>query len=294
MSIYEAIKEEEEQLKKEMGEELQEEVPEEVEDVPEEKDEEPKDEIKEESKEETLTPTDFYRMRQKNKLLESRLDSALANQQAPQKAEVESQQGFNKPEPDKAENYEAWLEWRNEKLEYQINHLGEKFETVSKKIEQEEQAERQRRLYEGAANEISQYEAEYRKVVPDYDTVTQNAYQNLLSAYETIGIPRQEAAGHIAKQVLDISAAAYRKGISPAEAIYDYCVERFGRPVQKEEKPAANLKKIEETKRRSATGLSSGGQSGSPTLTIDAAAELSLGEFAKLDSATLRRLERGG
>lgn len=304
MSIYDAIKEEEELLKQQMGEaEMPKQEEHEETEVAPEEEAAPADETESAGHEatetakgdEALTPTDFYRMRQKNKILEQRLDD-ISRAQPTQQAVEQSSVGFNKPEPDKMENYEGWLEWRNEKLEYQLSNLEGKFEQVAQKIEQEEAANRQRQLYEGAAKEIAQFENEYKKVVTDYDSVTQNAYNNLLTAYQTIGFGREEAAAKIAQQVLDISAAAYRKGINPAEAIYDFCLERFGRP-QAQAKPdveapkPSNLKKIEETKRRSVSGIAAGGQTSSPQITIESAAEMSLGEFAKLDASTLRRLE---
>ena len=110
-----------------------------------------------------------------------------------------------------------------------------------------------------------------------------------------------------------------KKGIDPAAAIYDYCIETLGyvpgsvkngaqrtrqqiadEDDMEDEAPRGtvtrkpNLRIIAQNKRRSATGLSGGGQGGSARLNKQDVANMTLGELANLDTDMWAELEKLG
>lgn len=208
---------------------------------------------------------------------------------------AKAQPANDDPEPNRADDPEAWLMWDNRRIKAELEELKQGVGVI--------QAEKhETRVFQRAQQELEGYENKFRSVRSDYDQVTSHAYAQWTHALK-IAAPhasKEDIAKHIMKEVFTIAGTAKLQGEDPAEAIYLHAVERFGVPEVKAEpkedpKPKLpNLKEIDKNKKKSASPLMGGQSSSGLNLSKEAAADMSLAEFSKLTPTQLRELEAMG
>ena len=220
-------------------------------------------------------------------------------------------------EPDKATNPQAWNEWRIRSLEKTIET---KLAPIEKNYQQTEEQRTANERISGAVNEFKQIRDNYIKENPDFVPAFTHSYNKMTEAMALMnpGWSKEQVIKEADWQMLQFSANCAKKGVNPAEAIYDLCIERFGwKPGQAEakpskraavepedeheeqetpvrERPKTDLRTIDRNRKRSVTPLSRGGQSGSSRLTKEAIADMPLGEMLNLEASDWDALERLG
>jgi hypothetical protein len=262
-----------------------------------------------------LTNADWARQRRELRELKAKLTKLESEKVAPVTAKEEPKKEEVKAaepakEPDKNENYQAWLEW---KLQQQDNTIQEQAK-LTKDYQDWKTAktneEQQSRLTDAAIEEFTRIEDAYKKDNPDYGDAMDFAREKYKDAAKIFYPDKTEKQIEeaIDKQMLAYAANYAAKGLNPAEELYDLVVERFGykkgtvtdmeedetKPSARTEPKKPNLRVIEGNRKRSATPLGTGGQSGSIPITKEIAADMSLGEFSRLTQEDLINLENMG
>lgn len=258
-------------------------------------------------------------MRRKNRELEDRLRdlearvAKPAQEAAPAKpAAVEKPQ--QDPEPDKAKDPEAWKDWK-------IRDQERRLAAIEGKTQEDRQQNEINTQISRAKDEFRSVQADYIKRNPDYPNAFKVGYENYTRSLR-IAHPEwtnQEIVNTADYRLLLYAGQMAKKGVNPAEAIYDYCIETLGyvpgsvkaqprraerdedeidddfeevQPRREVRKP--NLRVIDRNKRRSANGIGGGGQGSSARMTKQNVADMTLGEMANLDTDVWSELEKFG
>lgn len=211
-------------------------------------------------------------------------------------------------EPDKNVNYQEWLEWKLNQNDTTIKEQQTLIKDFKDWREDQKKNADINKLYSDATQEFLTIEKEYGKVNPDYGNAIEFARSKYVDAAKLMYPDRTESQIEEATniQMLKFASDCAKKGLNPAEELYDLAIERFGytkteaqEAVEDEEPPQRkvdrpNLNRIASNKRRSASPLSGGGQGGSIPITKEIAADMSIGEFSKLSPDELAMLENMG
>ena len=294
-------------------------IEEEVKEEPEEPAVEPA-EPAEEVKDEALSPSAAAfakERREKRELaaqkaaLEAKLSDALRRAESASQSPVrqEEKKSDAKPEvineePNKLENYEEWLEWKDQQSEKLAREaLAAANEVRAWRDEQRQQSEYST-MVSSAVEEFVAIENEYRAKNQEYGDAIEYGRQRYGDALKLLNpaLSSAQIEKQIDQQMLMFAAQAKGKGLNPAEELFSMAVERFGytpseKTPSKAEAPAVQsvsrpkLSVVQSNKRRSATGLSGGGQGGSASLTAVDLENMTNAEFSKLSPSQLRELE---
>ena len=246
-------------------------------------------------------------------LEESRAAPATTTTTPEKKADAEV---VSDPEPNKAANPQAWNEWRIRALEKTIT---DKIAPIEKTYQVTEEQRVANERISGAVNEFKQIRDEYIQKNPDFVPAFTHGYNKVTEAYALMNPSwsKERIVKEADWQMLQFASDCARKGINPAEALYDLSIERFGykpgqakaaketraqpraqeaqddaEPAPQREKPRADLRTIDRNRKRSVTPLARGGQSGSSRLTKESVANMTNGELLNLDPADWDALER--
>jgi hypothetical protein len=203
------------------------------------------------------------------------------------------------PEPaDKDSN--AWLKWKVRQQDKVISQITER-ETQTRG--QQEITSRVR----GAINEFRSIRDDYVKKNPDFVPAFQFAYNKhaeLMKLDHPTWTP-QQIVRELDWKLLQAAGSYAKEGINPAEALYDLAIETYGYVPNSggktetessatgvaTQRPRTDLRTIDSNRRRSATGLTSGGSSGSIKLTKEAVAKMTNGELLNLSEEDWKQLE---
>lgn len=267
--------------------------------------------------EKPLTNADWARQRRENRELKARLAKLEAEKSAPAtaasakeepKPEAKDAKAEPEKEPDKTQNYQAWLEWKIAKNDSTIEGQQKLIEELREERVKTQKKEEEDRVTNAAIEEFTDIEEAYKKQNPDYENAIEFARKKYLDAAKMFYPDKTEKQIEeaIDKQMLQYASGYAARGLNPAEELYDLVQERFGyvktepkvetqeeKPRQ-EARPRQNLKIVNENRRRSASPLGNGGQSGSIPITKEIAADMSLGEFSRLTPDDLMNLENMG
>lgn len=213
-------------------------------------------------KEEKLDAAAFARMRR---------ELREAKQKA---AELERAQ---QPQPQKKEAEPA-QETAEERLAHLEGHIAKK------------------ELTQRAIQEFSSIERQYMAENPHYDAAGALVQKEMIRAEMLLNpaMTPERAAQNVMNKILSIASGAVNQGANPCEVLYDMAVERFGfKPEAKQEakEKKTDLAKIDSNKKRSATPLAAGGNSGKAAVTLESIANMSLADFNKLTPEQMRELE---
>lgn len=250
-------------------------------------DDDQKDEPKKEEK--PLEGKDYARMRRERR--EARKAEIAADEAArfqTQQPELQPDKEKPKavdsdPEPDRATRYPEWLEWSTR----QANAKADK---LSKKLEEIEQKEQEKRLIDSAVDDFTAIEQEFKKIEPAYDAAAEfyltQMSKSLKLLYPTA--TKAQIAETIKMQVLNKAAAYHAQGLDPAEELFEEAVSLGFSPSEekktapKEEKKP-DMDKLSENRKRNA-GMAGGG-SNPKKLTLSVAANMTTGEWKNLSKA---------
>jgi len=238
----------------------------------------------------------YARMRRENRMLAERLAAIEADKERERKEEEERKKAIEDPEPNKDDNYEGWLEWRDRQLEKTVLTVSQQLEELRAWKQNQEAETEQKTIYSAAVEEFSGYERQFASKVPDYKDAAQHARAILKTSIAVLypdATPEQLERATNAK-VLEFASNAVKNGLNPAEEVYKIAKSRFGYVQRQEEdkqdqKGKPNLKVIERNKKRSASALNAGGQGSSSGVSLET---MSFTEFNRLTPAQLEELER--
>jgi hypothetical protein len=228
----------------------------------------------------------------------------------PEQKKPDAQVVNKDPEPDQAKDPTAWMQWKIRKQDEQLSALTGK--TV--------QTERERELATvetAAVGELQEISKRYMRKNPDYAPAVLFAEREYGKALkmQNPNMSVDDINAFMKKEMLRLSVGWVAKGLDPAEEIYDMCIERFGyvpnsggrREQQFKEdngeearnptgmrRKSPDLRVVNNNRRRSASPLQGSGQGGSPHMSKEAAADMTLGEMAQFDQADWDALERMG
>lgn len=178
-----------------------------------------------------------------------------------------------------------------------------KTETTEEKVarlESEQNAQRQARerqdLERQAIDEFNEIETEFKKETPDYDQasahVIQSMYNGAKAAYPDL--TDKQALGFVQRRVLQIASAAAKRGLNPAEVLYQMAFDNYGyqpgAPKKKDTQKADNLKNIAKNRKRSASSMAGAGQNAGARATIDEANKMDLATFGNMSEAEIDEL----
>jgi len=285
-NLYDQIEEDELKLKEEdkepEGAVAEETLIEEAEEAEEVSDEEEEEEEPEEEPEQKLDASAYVRMRKEKRALQDE-NEALKAEKTPQVT------NDTDPEPNKAEAYEEWLEWKD-------RGLSKRQDKIEEWQGKQDRATEQKAVWNGAVNEFQGFEKQFQKITPDYEAAATHMKDRLSDSYRLVNpeLTAQEVDSKVSNYILQNAAQAAQSGYNPAESLYRQSKERFGFTKQEAASPTrkrTDLKKIDSNRRKSASPLQSGGQSSSAQIGIEEVAGMSMADFAKLTPSQLRELE---
>jgi hypothetical protein len=210
------------------------------------------------------------------------------------------------PEPDKATNYEGWLEWNlrqtqraNEELRGTVDGLNKWKETTEQRTQRETFEQEEKRAF-------LELESGFAPTVPDYKEVTEWGWSQLAQSIKMLNprMSQQQIHQETNKRVLAMAQEAAGRGEHPIESLYWHAKNSGYQPkaapageqpavVTKTEKLKPDLKQIAASQKKSGSPLSGGGKSGKPPLSREhvASSEFGFKDFVKLTPSELRELE---
>lgn len=195
-------------------------------------------------------------------------------------------------EPDVNTNPVEWVKWNMEKTEAQLQE-------VKAWKEEQSRAAQQNQTIQGAVQELSRYENEFKATAEDYDDVSGFMVNELKRSFKLMhpGASDDQITQAVQRHVLLEASRYAQAGLNPVEEMYLRAKNELGyqpkTPVQEDtqEELRPDLDKIAKNKQRSA-GMA--GASGSPQRAVPstkaAAAAMSPREWAKLSAEDKRRI----
>ena len=226
---------------------------------------------------------------------------AKSENDAAAKARIERKKRLKAEE--RAAALEEKLNNQGDKDQIQDDNGGDKEETADEKLARLEAAEEQRQqqqLREQAADELAAIEDEYMEdpTNADYKAASTHMIKAMYQAVTHLnpGISQKKAIAEVQNKVLQIASAAARKNQNPAEVLHQMAYDNYGfdpnvkPPGKKKTNAADNLKKKAKNKKRSANGLTGGGQTAGARVTIEEADNMSLSDFGNMSDAEIDEL----
>lgn len=197
------------------------------------------------------------------------------------------------PEPNKAEDHVAWLEWQNRQLSKSVGDLTAWQKQQAEAQEEQNKTLSQRKDIEEATQELGGYIAEFAKekgdtaqVLEHLEEVLKSSVKNLFPQYNATQV--QQAVNY---KILQIAGHAYNKGYDPASVLYQMGIERGYTPKQAdkkddtgkkaEESKKPDLDALKKAKERSAHPAAGGGQQ-KQGMTVEEFRKLPLAKKAKM------------
>lgn len=165
----------------------------------------------------------------------------------------------------------------------------QRVEKLENELAQERETKQKQELYRAAIDEFNDIEKEFEKATPDYEPASTHMLHSMvdgvMKAYPSA--TEKQALAHVQQQILNIASKAVKNGQNPVEVLYNMAYERYGynpRAPKKDEakKEIGNLKNREKNKKRSASGVSGGGQSSNSSVSLEEGANMSLANFSNL------------
>lgn len=152
-----------------------------------------------------------------------------------------------------------------------------------------------------ARQHLATLESQYREVNPDYDDVITQYAQAVASAYRVNNprVSQADLARDVERSFIERAAEYYRRGLDPAEELYQDAVSlgfKKREPEKEEVKETPrkpDLDVIAKNKQKSA-GMAGASRGAGAVSTPNSVASMPLSEFAKIPASELARIERGG
>lgn len=292
MGLLDQMKEDKEKLAAMIDGGIEEEIEDEiiVEDEPEEKEAdeevneptatEESDEPKEE--EPKLDNAEYARLRREKKAMQRQLEQAQQNVQQP--AQVAEQpivaQAQADPEPDRANQYPQWMEWK-------IRQNEDKIAKFEKAQQETEVKQKQREIEQSAIQEFQSFEADFKAIEPSYDDAAEFYTKQLGNSFKLLhpnATPNQ-IGDAIRSHVLYKAAQYYNAGLDPAEELFAEAQNLgFTKKESKKETAKPDMNKVLENRSRNSGMAATSGVEKKKT-NLQSAASMTTGEWAKLTKA---------
>lgn len=235
-------------------------------------------EVKEASEQDKKKPPEgfvphgaMHKEREARKGLEAELEKL--------KGEMEALKNPPDPEPqyaDPLENPEAFKKYQDAALA-----------NVNEQIKQIQQAEQARQEQVQMVSEINAFEQQFAQAQPDYNEAMTHLRDWRISDLAQSGFSQQEIAAHIATDMKALYTAGKAAGINPAQLAYLRAQEiGYKRATPEADKMAAQAKAQQATQSFPQTG----GAPQAGGLTMEALANMSDAEFAKVSDADLAKV----
>lgn len=244
----------------------------------------------EKSPEEQLDASGYARLRRElaaERKARQELESRLS---APVQPVTQPVKNAPNPEPDVNKDPVAWVKWQKEEMEREVREIREW------KQEQERRNEAIN-LEVAAAQEFKAIEAEFKASVPDFDDVADHFNNKMAQSIAMIEphLTQEQVIAKVKDRVLRMAGEYVRQGLNPVEELYHLSKERYGYTprVEKEdddEPKKPDLSKVAANKKRNAGTAAAKGSGAMPQLTREAAAEMSVADWAALTPQEKQRL----
>lgn len=194
-------------------------------------------------------------------------------------------------EPDVNTNPVEWVQWNIRKTEAQVNEIREWKEEQSRSAQQTQ-------VLQGAVQELSRYENEFKATAPDYDDVSNFVVGELKRSFKIMhpGASDDQITQAVQRHVLLEASRYAQQGLNPVEEMYLRAKNELG---YQPKVPSADnvtelrpdLDKIAKNKQRSAgmNGAAGAAQRATPS-TKAAAADMTAAEWARLSEEDRRRI----
>lgn len=158
--------------------------------------------------------------------------------------------------------------------------------TAEERLEVIEREREQQKLEREATDEFLNYENEFKKEAPDYAQASSHMVGSMMGAVQAIypNASEKQVALFVRQQLLHLAGQAVQRGLNPAEALYLMAHEKYGykKAAPKTDNTRERLATVQKNQKRSASPLAGGGQNGSPSATLEEAADMSLADFSRL------------
>lgn len=231
------------------------------------------------------TAADHAKERREKKKREDILASELATANA-RIAELqkprEEAKAASDPEPDKAEDPQAWNEWK-------IRHQDKELADLKGWAQEERTAAQSKNLREAAINQLNGFEAEVARANPDYGQA-KSYYATMLATSMKMLSPNmtnQQLSVAVENAMIQRAGHYMREGHeNPVDAMYQEAKAWGFQPKASEEAADKEIKpdlsKIAANKARNSGMAGANGRGGSAEITPKAAATMTNAEFARL------------
>lgn len=238
------------------------------------------------------TNADFAKLRKELAAAKKELkEKELARYEAAKKAEPVAEVKDGDPEPDKSD-VQGHMAWELRQTRKELAEIKEKTAQKDPDIEEikrEKMINQAEKEFDGYVGKIGSDDAHDR-----VNHVIKSVYAGLKAMNP--GMPHEAIANATKMHVLQMASGFMKQGYeNPAQAMYDLAEEHYGYvKVQKEEKaeekkPKVDLKKIEESKKKSYTPAAAGGRNGKGKGLPDANS-MSVADLEKLSQEELEDL----
>lgn len=173
-------------------------------------------------------------------------------------------------------------------------------ETAEERLDRIENAQQQAELRKQAVDEFVAIEDEFKQETPDYEDASKHMisgmYNGVKAAYPHL--TDKQAGEFVHNRVLEIASSAARRKQNPAEVLYQMAFDNYGfdplnaakKSATKKKTAAQNLKTKAKNKKRSANGLSGGGQNAGARVTIEEADKMNLADFGNMSDSEIDAL----
>lgn len=171
------------------------------------------------------------------------------------------------PEPNRQENYEEWLEWKDRQIERKTLELDERLGKFEKSTQEKE-------LKKQAINEFQQIENNFKSTVDDYEEASLTLKREIAKSIylQNPFMSEAQVMEGVNDHILRLASQYYNEGYNPSEALYHLSKSlapqepQVQAPVEEKVNDKPDLKRISQNKKKSASPLTAGGKGGQPTV----------------------------
>lgn len=225
--------------------------------------------------------------REKMARAEERL--AVLNEVLTQPAKPEGQQAPEQEEmPDPEKDIFAFVKW-------QAKEIDRLKQATTLQVQQTQQREAFTQMQNAYVADARKFMAEK----PDFQDAYQHIAQSRARELTALGYNEQQIRAQLNHEETTIVAEAFRRGISPANVLYQQAIARGYTPKQAQQQAQASTQKLDTIAKGQSTQKSLSGAGGAPSegLTLESLVNMSEEEYAatlsKLGKSKMRQLMGG-
>lgn len=216
-------------------------------------------------------------------------ETKITTENAKNFEEWKSAKGVDDKEPNKQEDYEAWLEWRDRELERRQDYQDERFSRMERASSDRAQADEQQQTVNQALNELKGYVQNCMNERADAKEVFDHLEQSLADSVRMLNphYNAQQVQQAVTYKLLELGSNLYNSGHDPGVGLYEMGKQSYEPPKKKTD----NLKNIKKNKERSGTPLNKGGKSSTNKITYEDYDNMSLADKMNLTNEEIDEIE---